>query len=283
MTWFTLPWAIFLSGVLFSSASGAIGLNHRKNGVLNLGLIGLMYLGSMVSSILSTRYELNPYWSIPIGILAGALLNIGLNYAYIDLLRRFKSPIKVSIGTIVPFIVLYLVGNGFSLNFFSVTGYIPMTYSLRLHDFTLFTAPGVLIVGGALFLFSTIIQMIIGPVSDEGPRGFDKWDMFVYALSGVTACLSGALYPFWFSGPAYLPPVISLGGALLGGFEKRLNPLIGGFLAAAIITGTTSQQFLGIWISERPALIGLALILLSLPLYPRGVIGSVRRVLEYDY
>jgi hypothetical protein len=283
MDWFTLAWATFLNGVLVASTTGAMGLNHRKNGVINLGVVGLMYFGNAISSTLAITLEMNPYWSIPLCIFAGVIVNIVLNIGYIDLLRRLKSTNLVSFASIFSFVALYLFGNGFKLNFFSITGYISMTVYLRLHDFSLFTVPGVLVIGTALVLFSTLFQIILGPVTDDGPRGFDKWDMVVYALSGAAACISGALYPFWFSGPSYFILVVCLAGALVGGFEKKLNSIIGGFLSAALITWATSQLFLGMWISRRPSILGLVLILVSLPLYPRGLIGSIRRVLEYNY
>ena len=116
MSWFKLSWAIFLNGVLFSTASGSIGLNYRKNGVINAGLAGLIYLGGFFSSIFTRLFSLNPFWSVPVCILFGGFVNIALNIGYIVLLRRFQSPKIVSLVSLASFGVLYLIGRGLYLS-----------------------------------------------------------------------------------------------------------------------------------------------------------------------
>ena len=285
MSWDTLSWAIFLNGVLISTTSGAIGMNHTKNGVINMGLPGIMFLGTMFSSVIGKIFLLNPYWSLPICLVIGTLVNIGLNLVYLKLLRRTKSTIIVSLISLVSFAALCLLGNWVQLYILNLNQSASMALLFKSSDFTLFTVPGVLIVGTVLMILSTILQPVLTPILDEGPRGFDKWDMIVYALSGAFACISGALYPFWFTGSWKMLLFVPVSGVLFGGLEKKLNPVIGGFIAASLIywIGSFAAVSFGVWASNDPSLMGFILGLISAPLYPRGIIGSFRRIVEYKY
>jgi hypothetical protein len=285
MSWFTLSWAIFLNGVLFSTASGSIGLNYMKNGVINAGLAGLMYLGGVFSVTFTRFLSLDPYWSVPVCVLVGGLVNIALNIGYIDLLRRLQSHNIVSLVSLASFVVLYLMGRGLFWYLVNQGGSTLMISSLKDKDFTLFTVPGVIIIGIATLLFSVLLQFVLSPVVDDGPRGFDKWDALIYALSGASACLVGALYPFWFTGAWQVLLVTPLAGIIVGGVEKKLNPFLGGLFIGpfTIWVSLLGQDVVGLWVPENPYLVALILMLISVPLYPRGIVGSIRRVVEYDY
>ena len=149
----------------------------------------------------------------------------------------------------------------------------------------MFTAPGVIIIGTVTLLLSTLLQFILSPVIDAGPRGFDKWDVAVYALSGATACLIGALYPFWFHRTWQIMLITPLAGVMVGGLEKKMNPFIGGLFTASFTVWFTSlgQDVVGSWITENPYMVAVVLLLISIPLYPRGVVGSFRRIVEHGY
>ncbi len=131
----------------------------------------------------------------------------------------------------------------------------------------------------------TIKAWGFSPVVDDGPRGFDKWDALIYALSGASACLVGALYPFWFTGTWQVLLVTPLAGVIVGGVEKKLNPFLGGLFTASFTVWLTSlgRDVVGLWITENPYMVALGLLLLSFPLFPRGIVGSIRRVVEYGY
>ena len=285
MSWYTLSWAIFLNAVLFSTTSGSIGLNYRKNGVINAGLAGLMYLGGTFSSTFIRVLSLSPYWSVPVCILVGGLANLALNIWYLDLFRRYRSPKIVSLVSLASFGALYLIGRGLFWYFLNQGGSILMISFLKDKDFTLFIVPGVIIIGTATLLLSALLQLVLSPVVDGGPRGFDKWDVAVYALSGASACLVGALYPFWFTGTCQILLITPLSGVIVGGMEKTLNPFLGGLFTASFTVWFTSlgRDVVGLWTTENPYMVALVLLLISIPLYPRGIVGSIRRVVEHGY
>ena len=265
--------------------SGSIGLNYRKNGVINAGLAGLMYLGGVFSITFTRLLSLDPYWSVPVCVIVGGLVNVALNIGYINLLRRLQSPKIVSLVSLSSFGVLYLMGRGLFWYLINQGGSILMISLLKDKDFTLFIVPGVIIIGITTLLFSALLQFVLIPVVDDGPRGFDKWDALIYALSGASACLVGALYPFWFTWTWQVLLVTPLAGVIVGGVEKKLNPFLGDLFTASFTVWLTSlgRDVVGLWITENPYMVALGLLLLSFRLFPRGIVGSILRVVEYGY
>lgn len=278
-----LAQSMFLQGVLIASATSAIGLNRRKNSVINLGLVGLLYLGTRVSDGFARYGLLNPYWGIPVCIIVGALVNIALNIWYISLLPRLQSWKKVSILSIIPFTILVLAGNYLSRYLSSIANSYLMGFLIKGSDFTLFRIPGVLILGGALFLFSFILSFILSPVVDDGPRGFDKWDIAVYAISGISASLSGVFFPFWFTNSWSSLFILVLAGVFVGGLDKKINPSLGGLMIGFFYVLLRSPGYSDLWVSNHVLSIVAGIGLLGLYLYPHGVVGSFRKIVEHNY
>lgn len=250
-----------------------------------MGLAGLMYLGGTFSSAFSQIFSLNPYWGVLISILVGGLVNLALNFGYLDLLRRYQDPRIVSLVSLASFGALYLMGRVLFLYLLGGGSSLLMGSLLRDQDFTLFTVPGVIILGIAALILSVVLHFVLSPVVDSGLRGFDKWDIAVYALSGATACFVGALYPFWFPLSWQILLIMPLAGVIVGGLEKKINPFLGGLFTAMIYVWFTllGQDLLGPWLTENLYLVPLTLLLVSAPLYPRGLVGSFRRVVEHGY
>lgn len=279
----TLVRSIFLHGALIASVSCAIGLNHRKNKVVNVGLIGLMFLGSRLSDGFARYHIMNPYWSIPLCIIIGSLVNIALNVWFIKLLPRLKSWRMVSALSLIPFAVLVLAGKLLSSYFMSIEKGIMMGFLIHEFDFTLFNIPGVLILGTALFLFTFALNLILTPVVEDGPRGFDKWDIAVYAVSGVSATLAGVLMPFWFTRFWVDLVILVLAGVFVGGLDKKINPSIGGFLVGVLYIVLNLPDSTYPWYSTYSLVIVAAIGVVALLSYPYGIVGSFRKKLEYKY
>lgn len=284
MSWFTLSGYIFLNGVLLASASGAIGLNYRKNGVFNTGLAGIVYAGTLISDILGRMMGVNPYWSVPLSIAIGSILNLALNVLFLDMMNKTGDKKTVNAVSIAAAILLYLIGRLLFSLFRSQYGLI-MILNLISLDLTLFQIPGIIIVSVTLLLFTLLLQFVLSPVvEDRGLTRFDKWDYIVYGLAGAIACLAGALYRFWFvTSPIVLLVVVT--SALFGGVDKKLNPYIGGFLSSLLWTGLAvkGQEIIGVWISDYSFVILIILVLVSIPFFPKGIVGRFRKIVEYKY
>jgi len=284
MSWFTLSGSIFLNGVLLACASGALGLNYRKNRIFNTGLAGIVYLGTLVSDVFGRMLLVNPYWSLPFCILIGAVLNLALNILYLDMMNKTGDRKSVNTVAIAVCLLLYIIGRqlySLSLNHYGFD----VLSTLKSFDFTLFRTPGIIIVSVALLLSTLILQFILSPVVEErGLSRFDKWEYLIYGLAGASACLAGALYSFWFRiGPTVILLVVC--SAIIGGIDKKLNPYLGGGLVAIVWVWLSSlnEVVFGIWISEYSIVVPILLAVISIPFFPKGVIGKIRSIIEYGY
>jgi len=285
MSWFTVSWAILLSGVLGATASGAIGMNYRKNGVFNAGLAGIFYFGKYPSHILVSILQMNPYWSIPFSLVFGAMFNLAFNVGILQMLKRGYSRRKISLITSFFVLIGYLAGKGLRWLFRNLYGgQIPHLHFLD-HDFILFRTPGILIISVSLMIFSLALQFILNPViEDRKDNKFDGWEIFIYTLAGATACVAGSLHSFAFSATRS-DILLIVAGALLGGVDKKLNPYIGGFVVSFLKIWLTikSMEIIGQWAGEYSIMILVALILFSVLLYPIGIVGRFRKKVEYKY
>ena len=285
MTWFTVSWAIFLSGVLVATASGAIGMNYRKNGVFNAGLAGIFYFGMYPSLILVSILQMNPYWSVPFCLIFGALINIGFNVGIIQMLSRGYTRGKISLITSLFALTGYFAGKGVFWMFRNIYGgWTPHLHFLD-HDFTLFRRPGILIVSVVVMLFSLALQFVLSPVvEDRKDNRFDKWEIIIYSLSGAFACLAGALYRFGFGSGSTIIVLIAA-GALLGGVDRKINPYLGGFAVAFswIWLTVKGQEIIGVWVGDYSFVIPILLALISIPFFPKGIVGKLRSLVEYKY
>ncbi len=279
MSWSSFEAALFLNGIMVATASGSIGLNYRKNGFFNAGLAGIAYLGAVTTDVLGRMIGVNPYWSIPLALVLGAALNLGLNMLYLDMMQRIGDRKTVQATSIASSLVLYLVGRQV-FSFFSGRYSIDMLDTLETLDFELFRTPGVVIVGSILFLFSLLYQFALSPVvEDREENPFDRWEVVVYSLAGASAFFAGSLYRFWFPSGGMLF-VLLFAGALFGGVDKKLNPFIGGLLVSILTFILTSTGFdLGGYSIGVPFSLGV----ISVLFYPMGVIGRIRSVIEFSY
>ncbi len=284
MSWFTLSGAIFLNGVLLASASGAIGMNYRKNRIFNTGLAGTVYIGTLVSDILGRMMGVNPYWGVPLCLILGAILNIAFNVLFLDLMNKTGDKKTVNAVSIAACLFLYLIGTLVFSLFRGQYGLV-MLQDLRSFDFILFRTPGIIIVSVALLVFTLLLQLALSPIVEgRGLNRFDKWDYLIYGLSGASACLSGTLYRFWFIGGSMVILLV-VSSAIIGGVDKKLNPFLGGFLSAVLWIWLTNkgQEMIGVWVGDYSFVIPILLALISITFFPKGIIGKVRSILEYKY
>lgn len=285
MPWISFSWALFLMGILNALVSSSIGINYRKNGVLNLGHTGLMYIGYIISGVFGKLLRISPYWGILVCILVGGIVNFAVNLVYLEFLKRGHSRNYVTGASFLTVFLLYLVGKGTweLLRSQYTHGFAPI---FNDWDFTLFTAPGILITSVAIFFTSFLLNFVLQPIVD-GRRSnvLDKWDVLVYSISGVFSCVAGALFPFWFMFNWVHVLIMPIAGVLFGGLDKKLNPFLGGFFSSTLTLWLVyqGQTTIGPSVDNYMLVIPLVLMCISLPLFPKGIIGKIRSILEYNY
>lgn len=273
---------VFVYGALMSIAAGSVSLNYRKNGVLNLGLPGLMFLGAMVSSLLVRAYEMSPYWGLLFGILVGGFGNLLLNKLYGGLRER-DSFLLVTAVSLIAYLVLHglsaLVYNGVRS---STESYLVVP-NLITHDFTMFNLPGVMIITAAWLIFQTITNYIIEPAVKTNESS--KWNLLVYFLAGASATCAGVLFPIWFQAGSMIAMIFLMvvGVSLFSGLRGLREPVFGGIFLSWLMIWLTgiAQSTLGDWTGDYQFIIPCLYILISIPVFPNGIIGSILRKLRY--
>ncbi len=216
-------------------------------------------------------------------ILFGSLVNIGLNYLYIRI-RQVNINKDLMLGaTIFSCLGLIVISD---LVYSLVKKIVDPVVTGLVQDFTVFNLPGVVVLSPVIFVFSLLLQFILNPIVDERETNpFDKWDLLVYSLTGSFACLIGAFYPLWGDvlSPSVLVQVI-IAGALLGGVDKKLNPYIGGFLSGFFWTFfPLTSYFFGSSAMTFSHALPFVLGLISIPMFPKGLIGKIRSIIDYSY
>jgi len=79
--------------------------------------------------------------------------------------------------------------------------------------------------------------------------------------------------------------LLIVAGALVGGLDKKLNPYLGGLVVSFLIIWLRikGMDVIGQWVGDYSIIIPIVLILLSVMLYPLGVVGNFRKKVEYKY
>ncbi|MBD3171730.1 hypothetical protein GF326_04605 [Candidatus Bathyarchaeota archaeon] len=268
-----------------SIASSSVVLNYRKNRFLNLALPGYMYVGALAVKAAVKIFHINPYWSLLFCVFLGGLGNVLLNklHHWSDM-KGYPYWVR-SLGSIVTYLILHMTGwLVFSYLRSTYTTYWVMCINLKDYDFILFNTPGVIIVSTAWLLFHTLFHHALRPAirSDKVPR---KWSLLVYFLAGASACSSGALYGIWFNvgSTSILLLLLVTASSLFAGFRNSTDCITGSFIVTVSMIWLTNhaQSIIGSWVGEYQLVIPLLFSLVSIPLFPHGVIGSMLSFLSY--
>lgn len=283
MSWSGFAALSILHGLLVASASGSLGLNYRKNGVFNVGLAGISFLGVLLTFLIVEFAGASLYWGIPVCVTMGALLNIGLNYLYLSMRKRSISN-QVVLGASIFVCLVLLFGGNLVFETISTTPLSDLISVSRASEFTLFKIPGVYLIGSTVLILSIFLNFILSPVvEDRKSNPFDKWDLLVYALSGSIACLIGMFFSMWSISRSLLVPII-LAGVLIGGVDKKINPFIGGFISGFLWNFFPLPTLLfGPGAYNYTYWIPVLLAIVAIRLFPEGIVGKFRKSVEYKY
>ncbi len=276
---------LFVFSLQVSISSSSVVLNYRKNRFLNLGLPGLMYIGALAVKASVKVFQVNPYWSLLFCIFFGGLANIIFIFIYSRRDEKGYPYWMTLIASVLLYCFLHLSGWGvYSILREKFTTSWIMSINLKDYDFILFNIPGVIIVSTAWLLFHTLFHHALRPAihSDKVPS---KWRLLVYFLAGASACSSGALYGIWFNvgSTSILLLFLVTASSLFAGFRNSTDCITGSFIVTGSMIWLTNhaQSIIGSWVGEYRFITPLLFSLVSLPLFPHGVIGSILSFLSY--
>ncbi len=273
---------VFVYGALISIAASSMSLNYRKNGVLNLSLPGLMYVGALVSSALVRVFQMSPYWGLLFCVFFGGFVNLLLNNMF-GVLSKRDSFMLVTLASFIGYLVLHGGGWFVFSSIRSLSAYYLMIPHLMDYDFTLFNIPGVLLITTAWLVFQTIIHYIIEPAVTT--KISNRWNTLVYFLAGASACTAGVLFSVWFhvGMTSTLLVLIVVGVSLFSGLSGIREPVFGGLFLSWLLIWLTqlTQSSIGAWTGDYQFIVPCLYILVSIPFFPDGILGSLLKKLSY--
>ena len=251
------------------------------SGQVSIGHAGFFAVGAYVTAILTTRFGLSFWVTLPLCMLIPAVLGALLAAPALRVKGPYLAMVTIAFGLVLQNVLIEaepLTGgfNGISNIDKPMLGGEPL--SLRAHVGVIVAVAGV-----ALFLFAVIARSRFGKLlravrdSEIAARsiGINPWRIktAAFVVSAAAAGLAGGLFAplTGFISPENFDMMLSIQFLLLvilGGLETRAGPLIGAIAIAALPEALSA-------LAEYRLLFFGSLLLLILAVMPNGIAGAV--------
>ena len=250
------------------------------SGQVSIGHAGFFAVGAYVTAILTTRFGMSFWLTLPLCMLVPALLGALLAAPALRVKGPYLAMVTIAFGLVLQNVLIEaepLTGgfNGISNIDKPMLGSAPL--SLRAHVGVI-----VAIAGAVLFLFAAISRSRFGKLlravrdSDIAARsiGINPWRVktAAFVVSAAAAGLAGGLFAplTGFISPENFDMMLSIQFLLLvilGGLETRAGPLIGAIAIVALPEALSA-------LAEYRLLFFGSLLLLILAVMPNGIAGA---------
>jgi len=297
----TFQEALAYSCILSFLAVG-ITLLYKTTKVPNFAHASFTTAGAYTVYSVTTVLALNPYLSLPLSFLVGALMSICLFLVVLEPLRRRKASIQMLMIATLAFDVLMFGFLNVFADIIQEEYKIPSrVVTLMRFDFTIAGFRGILIVSLALLLITTIVLYFILNRTYMGISLRASMEnqalaesigintrmilMIAWAIAGGLAGLGGGILSIW----TQIDPSIGMSlvasmfcASILGGLEEIYGAFLGGFLLGFTelfgIDGLA--RTLGSWITPYRTVIPLSVLFVTLIICPTGLVDPARRVIR---
>lgn len=288
---------IYRDAIVFASLltllSTGLSLTYMTTKVPNFAHGSFATLGFYVSLTASRLWDINPYFSLPLGFLLGAGAAVGLYVLAVrPLMRRGASFVILMIATLAFDLLIIAVFNIYADYLARAHTITSRYFLLRSYDFrladqpVLFLAAPIAMITEISLLHLSLTRTTFGvamraTVENPGLASVVGISVdLVYAVSwllaGGLAGISGVLMSLWFMGnpdigASMLPSIFA--ASVVGGLQSIYGAFLGGFLVGiAEVLGTSYlSDLVGAWIIPYRAVIPLMIMILTLATVPRGL------------
>jgi branched-chain amino acid transport system ATP-binding protein len=278
---------LYLLGMTAAYTIVGTGLNLLigLSGQVSLGHAGFYAVGAYVTAILSTRYGLSYWLTLPLCMLVPAALGALLAAPALRVKGPYLAMVTIAFGLVLQNVLIEaepLTGgfNGISNIDKPMLG--ATTLSLRAHV-------GVMVGFAALSLlaytwmarsrFGRLLRAVRDSEIAARSIGINPWRIktAVFVVSAALAGLAGGLFApmAGFISPENFDLLLSIQFLLLvilGGLETRAGPLVGALVIAALPEALSG-------LAEYRLLFFGTLLFLILAVMPKGIAGTVGRLL----
>lgn len=290
---------IFRDAIIFASLTSlmSVGLTliYITTKISNFAHGSLETIGVYLALTMSSVWQSNPYYSLPLAFLFGGAASLILYLLILrPLTRRGASSVSLMVATLAFDLILLAILNIYADHLTSVYKISSRAFILRGIDFKVADQPGIFLVAPTLVLttisslyivltrtkFGIAMRAVAEDPRLAGVMGVNINLVFAtsWFLSGGLAAIAGVLLPLWFmvgpdTGTSMMLSVFA--ASIVGGFSSIYGAALGGYLVGLteILVTNFLAQNVGSWmISYRPA-IPLLAIVVTLLIAPTGVAG----------
>lgn len=286
--------------IILGLSSFALTLTYITTKVPNFTYGIFLLLGTYITFTLGAVISVNPYYSIPLSFLLGAVVGLGQYLGIMrPLLKRKSNIITQMVVTFSFSIFMYGILNAYAS--YLTTAYKVQSRDVTLSylDFSVYNIKGDLLVstilgivtifGFYILLFKTKLGISIRATVENAALsetlGVNTELVYAisWALSGGVASAAGSLYPLQFVFSPYLAYSVLLSifaGSVLGGLNSLYGGFIGGFIEGIIEKyvmaeiATYVAPSIGVssyLITQYATLVPLVIVVIVLLFFPRGL------------
>ena len=291
---------LLLDYVVYASLFGlmAVGLTltYLTTKVPNFAYGSFVTIGSYTSFSVFRIDHVNPYFSVPLAFLLGALVSVAMYLGVLRMLaRRGSSLVALMISTLaidIAFVGIFGIYSDYLTSHYGIVD--SKNFFRLLADFSLYGLPGLFytapislaLVTTALFLFLTRTRFGVAMrASVENPSlarvlGIDVERTYVFAwfLAGGFASTAGSFSALWLQGGTTVGSgliVEIFAASVLGGLASIYGAAFGGLIVGAseILLTQAGITVFGSWISIYQKGFPLLIMVITLLLFPRGLVS----------
>ena len=274
---------LYLLGLTAVYVIVGTGLNMLigLSGQVSIGHAGFFAVGAYVAAILTTRFGVSFWLTLPLCMLIPALLGALLAAPALRVKGPYLAMVTIAFGLVLQNVLIEaepLTGGFNGISNIDKPTLAGAALSLRAHVGVIVTVAGI-----ALFLFAAIARSRFGKLlravrdSEIAARsiGINPWRIktAAFVVSAAAAGLAGGLFAplTGFISPENFDTMLSIQFLLLvilGGLETRAGPLIGAIAIVALPEALSA-------LAEYRLLFFGSLLLLILAVMPNGIAGAI--------
>ncbi len=287
-----LEGSIIYSNLLVLLALG-LTLTYITTGVPNFAQGSFAIVGSYIALSIKNFLNLNPYFSLPFGLIGGGILGFICYLLLKPLIKRNASVEILMIATLAIDLILLGVIGAYSEILSHIVGFTQAKFVFAQYDFYFHGIKGIffissLVTGFLLFSlylllyktkFGTALRASMENPSLAETMGIDveKTRLFSWVLSGALAGVAGVLLP-------YMQEIVPMTGdfmiisifaaSIVGGLSHISGALLGGYIigfSESTVTYYLSYIF-GSGFLVYGKVVSLIIMVIVLLLVPQGLI-----------
>ncbi|MGO8695616.1 MAG: branched-chain amino acid ABC transporter permease [Rectinemataceae bacterium] len=268
---------------IYAMLSVALNMVVGYVGQPNLAQSAFLGLGAYFAAVLSTRYHVGFWWTIPVSFGAAGVAGLVLGAISLRLREDFLAITTIGLNFVVVAIFQYIPFFGGAVGIYAIPVPAIGTHKFGNLDYLVVAALMLtLVVGVSKYLEKTWLGASLGAIRDDESAAASvgvpvaSYKVVAFTLSAAFAGMAGSIYAPFLSAVTptsfgFTESVVILSMLIFGGLGTVRGALIG-----ALVLGALPEAFR--FISNFRLLTYGAILLLMLRFQPQGLAGEASAV-----